>query len=189
MLRPRTTRSKAIVGVGGAAATLVATAAIAVGQVLPNLPDGSPAGAVPAPNVITTTCGPQQSSIVKTESSPSRTNSVPWVALPGAATQVVVPDGQSRCIKVLLTAETACEVTNAADFCYVRALVDGVPMDPNGAGFQAIDSEDSTASAHAYEWVKRVGDGPHVVRIERRVGNAATTLWTDDWTFDVSLHL
>ena len=47
MLRPRTTRSKAIVGVGGAAATLVATAAIAVGQVLPNLPDGSPAGAVP----------------------------------------------------------------------------------------------------------------------------------------------
>ena len=62
-------------------------------------------------------------------------------------------------------------------------------MDPDGAGFQAIDSEDGTASAHAYEWIKRVGDGPHIVRIERRVGNAATSFWADDWTFDVSLSL
>ena len=109
--------------------------------------------------------------------------------LPGAATQVVVPDGQSRCIKVLLTAETACGITNAPDLCYVRALVDGVPMDPNGAGFQAMDSEDSTASAHAYEWIKRVGEGAHIIRIEQRVRNAATTFYKDDWTFDVSVYL
>jgi hypothetical protein len=189
MPRLRTTRRKALLGLGGAAAALATTAALAGAQVVPNPPDGSPGGAQPAPNVITTTCGPNQTSIVKTESSPSITNSVNFVPLPGAATQVVVPDGQSRCIKVLLTAETACEQTNAADFCYVRALVDGAPMDPNGAGFQAIDSEDGSASAHAYEWIKRVGEGVHVVRIERRVGNAATTFWADDWTFDVSLYL
>ena len=81
--------------------------------------------------------------------------------LPGADTQVVVPDGQTRCVKVLLTAETACEITDAADFCYVRALVDGVPMDPNGAGFQTMVSEDGTAESGAYEWIKRVGEGPH----------------------------
>ncbi len=189
MPRPRTTRRKALLGLGGAAATLAVTAGLAFAQVLPNPPDGSPPGALPPSNLTTTTCGPNQTSIVKTESSPSITNSVNWVPLPGAATQVAVPDGQSRCIKVLLTAETACEVTNAPDFCYVRALVDGVPMDPNGAGFQAMDSEDGTASAHAYEWIKRVGEGAHIVRIERHVGNAATGFWTDDWTFDVSLYL
>ena len=189
MPHPRTTRRKLLVGLGGAAATLAATAALAVAQVVPNPPDGSPPAPLPPSNVITTACWPNQTSIVKTETSPSITNAVNWVPLPGAATQVVVPDGQSRCIKVLLTAETACEETNAPDFCYVRALVDGVPMDPNGAGFQAIDSEDGTASAHAYEWIKRVGEGPHIVRIERRVGNAATAFWADDWTFDVSLYL
>ena len=189
MPRSRTTRRKAIIGIAGAAATLATTAAIAVGQVLPNPPDGSPPGAQPASNLTTNVCGPEQTSIVKTESSPSTTSSVPFVPLPGANTQVVVPDGQSRCIQVLLTAETACEETNAPDFCYVRALVDGVPMDPNGAGFQAMDSEDGSASAHAYAWVKRVGEGPHIVRIERRVLNNATTSWWDDWTFRVSLHL
>ena len=190
MRSSRTTRRKAIIGIGGAAATLAATAAVALGQVLPDRPDGTPGGgALPQSNRIVHNCGPQQTSTVITESSPTITNSVPWQPLPGAATQVVVPDNQSRCIKVLLTAETACKETDAADFCYVQALVDGNPMDPDGADFQAMDSEDATASAHAYEWVKRVGPGVHTVRIERRVGNAATSFWWDDWTFDVSLHL
>ena len=126
---------------------------------------------------------------MKTESSPSTSKSVNFVPLPGANTQIVVPDGQSRCVKVLLTTETACRKTGAADCCYVRALADGVPMDPNGAGFQAMDSEDGTASAHAFEWVKRLGEGAHIIRIEQRVGNAATTFYKDDWTFDVSVHL
>jgi hypothetical protein len=186
MPRPRT--RKLALGLGGAAATLVATAGHALAQAIPNPPDGGPPQAA-GPNVVTTVCGPNQTSIVKTDASPTATSSVAFQPLAGAATQIVVPDGQSRCVKVLLTAETACQSDQAADFCYVRALLDGVPMDPNGANFQALDSEDGTASAHAYEWVKRVGDGPHTVRIERRVGNAATMFWTDDWTFDVSLFL
>ena len=188
MPRPRTTRRKLAFGLGGAAATLAATAGIALAQAVPNPPDGGPPQA-PGPNVITTTCGPNQSSIVKTDASPTTTNSVEFEQVPGLATQVVVPDGQSRCIKVLLTAETACQSPLPDDFCYVRALVDGVPMNPNGTGFQAMDSEDGTASAHGYEWIKRVGDGPHIVRIERRVGNAATTSWWDEVTFDTSTYL
>jgi hypothetical protein len=188
MPRPRTTRRKLAIGIGGAAATLAATAGIALAQAIPNPPDGGPPQP-PGPNVVTTACGPNQTSIVKTDASPTTTNSVAFEQLPGAATQLSVPDGQSRCVKVLLSAETACQSDLPDDFCYVRALIDGVPMDPNGAGFQAMDSEDGSASAHADEWIKRVGEGPHTVRIERRVGNAATTSWTDDWTFDVSLAL
>lgn len=184
--RPRTTRRKVAIGLGGAAATLAATAGLALAQALPSPPDYGPPQA-PGPNVVTTNCGPNLTSIVKTDASPTTESSVAFQQMPGAATQFVVPDNQTRCVKVLLTAETACQNGAPTDFCYVRALVDGVPMDPNGAGFEAMDSADDTASAHAYEWVKRVGDGPHVVRIERRVGNAATTFWTDDWTFDVSL--
>ena len=130
----------------------------------PRHPPGDP----PPPNLITTTCGPNQTSIVKTEPAVDD-QSVNFVPLPGANTQVVVPAGQSRSVKVLLTAETACRKTDARDFCYVRALADGVPMDPDGAGFQAMDSEDGTASAHAFEWVKRLGEGPHIIRIEQRV--------------------
>ena len=190
MSRPRTTRRKVILGLGAAAATLAATAAVALGQVvIANPPDGSPGGAQPASNLLTHTCGPQQTSIVKTESSPSGTTSPAFVPLPGANVEIHVPDGQTRCVKVLLTAETACEVTAAPDFCYVQALLDGAPMNPNGTNFQAMDSEDGSASAHAYEWVKRVGEGDHIVRIERRVLNNATSFWWDDWTFDVSLHL
>jgi len=186
MPRPRTRRIA--LGLGGAAATLVATAGLALGQVIPNPPDGGPPQPV-GPNVVTTACGPNQTSIVKTDASPTTTNSVEFEQVPDLVTHVAVPDGQSRCIKVLLTAETACQGPLPDDFCYVRALVDGVPMNPIGNGFQALDSEDGTASAHAYEWIKRVGEGVHTVEIRRNVGAATTRFWTDDWTFDTSLHL
>jgi hypothetical protein len=188
MPRPRTTRRTVALGLGGVVATLAATAGIALAQVVPNPPDQGPPQA-PGPNVVTTACGANESSIVKTDASPTTENSVAFQQLPGAVTQIVVPQGKSRCVKVLLTAETACQGPLAADSCYVQALIDGAPMNPNGAGFQTLDSEDGTASAHAYEWVKRVGEGQHIVRIERRVGNAATTFWTDDWTFDTSVFL
>jgi hypothetical protein len=188
MPRPRTTRAKLFSGLGGAAVVLATTAALASAQVIDNPPDGGPPQEN-GPHVITTTCGPNQSSIVKTDASPSATSNTNFTVLPGAVTPVAVPGGQSRCVKVLLTAETACQGPAAADLCYVRATIDNVPLDPNGANFQAMDSEDGTPSAHAYEWIKRVGGGNHTVRIERRVGNGATAFWTDDWTFDVSLAL
>ena len=50
-------------------------------------------------------------------------------------------------------------------------------------------SEDGSAEAAAYEWVGRLGEGVHNIRIERRVGNAATTATDDDWTFDVEVSL
>ena len=70
----------------------------------------------------------------------------------------------------------------------MQALIDGAPMDPDGAGVQAIDSEDSTASGHAYEWVQRVGPGNHLLELEQRVGNTNTVFRTDDWTQDIQVR-
>jgi hypothetical protein len=116
------------------------------------------------------------------------TNSVAFVLVPGAATGFTVPAGVTRCVKVLFTGKAACRGPTAViDFCYIRALLDGVEMLPQGAGLQTFLSEDATENAHAYLWVARVGPGNHVVQIQRRVGNAATSFLLDDWTFDVSL--
>jgi hypothetical protein len=180
---------KLVLGLGGAAAVLAASAAIAVGQAIPNPPDGSDPGPLPPSNPRSQTCGPLLSNTINTDSSPSLTSNTAFSVLPGAAIPVTVPEGAKRCVKVLFTAETACEVTGAPDFCYVRAMANNVPLDPVGGGFQAIDSEDGTASGHAYEWVGELGPGNYTIHLDRRVLNAATTFWTDDWTFDVEVHL
>ena len=168
-------------------AALAATASVATAQVLSN-PDhdqGPVAGQVKRAQ-----CGPQQQSIVTTNSAQVTTNSVPWVPSPALQTQFQLPNGPERCVKVLLTAETSCTGVAGApnDYCYVRALLDGAPMDPDGLNFQTIDSEDASGDGHAYEWVAdHVGPGNHVVTLERRVGNANTVFTTDDLTFDVQL--
>ena len=131
--------------------------------------------------------GRSRQNLVRTQNAPDVTSSVAPVVIPGTPYAFAVPPNQSRCVKVLLTAETSCTDSNANDYCYVQALVDGAPMDPDGAGFMAIDSEDSTASAHAYEWVNRVGPGNHVLSIVQRVGNANTVFRLDDWTQDITI--
>jgi hypothetical protein len=181
--RPRRRRLLGAGAVGVAA--LAATASLALGQAAPPKPDGGPPEA--AANPVVTNCGPNLGSTVITRNSPSTMNAVAFQPLPGASTVVNVPDGTSRCIKVLFTAETACGLSAAADFCYVQATINGAPMNPNGTGFMAADSEDGTASAHAYEWIKRVGPGNYVIAIQRRVLNAATLFYTDDWTMDVQI--
>jgi hypothetical protein len=136
-----------------------------------------------------TSCGPAISSLVRTENAPSVTSSVAFVVVPNAVTGFTVPAGATRCVKVLFTAKAACRgPTAVTDFCFIRALLDGVEMLPQGAGIQTFISEDATENAHAYMWVRRVGAGNHVVRIERRVGNAATGFLLDDWTFDVQIY-
>ena len=185
--KQRILRRKALAGVLAVAA-VAATASLAVAQAGP-APDGGPppgGGAVPPAKV--TNCGALLSSTVVTQNAPRTTNVAAFQTLPGASLHFTVPPAQSRCVKLLFTAETACGLTAGPDFCYVRALIDAAPMDPDGAGFQAIDSEDGTASAHAYEWVKRVGPGAHTIELQTRVLAAGTPFWLDDWTFDVQQH-
>lgn len=145
----------------------------------------SSAGAV----LLTTTCGPSINSIVRTENAASVINAVAFVNLPGAVAGFTVPAGQTRCIKVVFTGEAACRGPAAiSDFCFIRALDNGVEMSPQGAGAQVFLSEDPTENAHAYEWVRRVRAGNHSIVIQRRVGNAATGFLLDDWTFDLQIY-
>jgi len=173
-------RKKLIVGLatclllgGGASFALAAT-------------DGGPDGGGGA--VFTEACGAEQVNIVRTSAAPSVTSLTNFAALPPSWWNFNVPAGQSRCVKLLFTAETSCTGYAAgSDYCYVQATIDGLPMDPNGGGFQAMDSEDATAAAHAFEWVQRVGPGNHTIQIEQRVGNNATVFRTDDWTEDIQI--
>jgi hypothetical protein len=173
----------------GLAAAIVTTgvvsASLAFAQAAPPPPDGGPPQGAVAP--IRTDCGPDVKHTIITRSSPSTKNAPGFAMLPGAGANILVPDG-GGCLKVLFTAETACSPTANPDFCYVRALVDAAPMDPNGTGFQAMDSEDASASAHAYEWVKRLPAGNHNVEIQWNVLNAGTQFWVDDWTFDIGVY-
>jgi len=148
--------------------------------------DGGPPGAQPG-GLTVTQCGQEALNVVRTQNAPAVTSAVAPVVIPGTAFPFAVPDNASRCVKVLLTAETSCTDSNANDYCYLQAEIDGQPMNPDGLGFMAIDSEDSTASAHAYEWVGRVGQGNHLLTITQRVGNNNTILRLDDWTQDITI--
>jgi hypothetical protein len=148
--------------------------------------DGGPAGPTPG-GLVQTPCGAELQNLVRTQNAPTVTSAVNPVVIPGTPFPFAVPANASRCVKVLLTAETSCTDSNANDWCYVQALIDGVPMNPDGAGFMAIDSEDSTASGHAFEWIDRVGPGNHVLTIVQRVGNANTVFRLDDWTQDITV--
>ena len=187
IIRKRSMRKRTVAGIVVAAA-LAGTASLAAAQVVP-APDGGPAAGGAAGPVTVTSCGASVGSTVITQDDP-RTKNVPgFTTLPGTLRQFNVPAEQTRCIKVLFTAEAACGLSAGPDFCYVQALIDGVPMDPDGGGFQVLASEDGTASGNAYEWVKRVGPGAHTVELQWSVLAAGTQFWLDDWTFDVQQYL
>ena len=164
------------------AAALAATASLAFGQVAPP-PDGGPPQA-PGPATITTTCGATVSDTVVTDANPVTTNNPAPQPVPGATVNLNWA-GASRCVKVLFTGESSCGLTANPDFCYIQAFIDGQPMDPNGGGFMAFSSGDNSAEAHAYEWIKRVPAGNHVVQLRWRVLNAGPPYWIDDSTLDV----
>ena len=134
---------------------------------------------------ILTDCGALIGSRVITNSSPVRTSSTTYVKL--AATTITVPSGQTRCIKVLVTAETFCAGPgNVLDFCDIRVTLNGVEtMRPAGGNFKAMDSEDNSSSGHAYEWVRRISGGAHTIALEIRVRDRRSIFEVDDLTFDV----
>jgi hypothetical protein len=169
-----------------AAGIVLSGAAVAAAQVAGPDNDGAPPVDNP-PNVVSYDCGQVVDNLVKTQNQPVFTSNPANTAIPGAQFQITVPPEQTRCLKLLFTAESSCTGYAGDDFCYVRALVDGVPMDPDGQNFQALDSEDATASAHAYEWIKHVGPGVHNITILRRTGNANTVFRLDDYTSDLEV--
>jgi hypothetical protein len=144
--------------------------------------DGSTAAQAAAQRAnVSVTCGAQVGGLVRTENAGLSFSNTSFATLSGSGVSVTVPSGATRCIKVLFTAEAG-----ATNFCYVRAILDGIVMSPDGGGAQALVSHDTTNNGHAFEWARRVGSGTHTVSIQRRVN--AGTCNIDDWTVDVSSH-
>ena len=131
---------------------------------------------------IVTDCGAFISSRTVTNNSPIRTSLQTYIKL-----AKTVPSGQSRCVKVLVTAKTFCAGPGQIlDFCDIRVTLNGVEtMQPAGGNFKAMDSEDNTSSGHAYLWVRRIGPGTHSLSLVVRVRDSRSVFEVDDLTFDV----
>lgn len=150
--------------------------------------DGAAIRQAPSPDaLVTASCGTPGANVVRSESSSLETSSTNFASVPGASATVAVPAGQTRCIKVVFTGEAACGGSGGTDFCYIRALDNGNEMDPRGDAQRAFVSEDSSAEAHAYEWIRRVGAGNHTIVVQGRVASSNSTFFLDDWTLDVQV--
>ena len=145
--------------------------------------DGGTPGAQRA--LLTTNCNAPVQSRIRTENVDLETSSTNFVTVPGANIQVIVAAGTTRCIKVVFTGEAGCAGSAGTDFCYVRAIATGAVMNPNGGNEQVFSSEDTSAEAHAYEWITRLGPGTYNISVQGRVDSSATDFYLDDWTFEV----
>jgi hypothetical protein len=131
-----------------------------------------------------TSCGaPVQSFVLtQTQSAPHfQTTGTNFVRLMGAAQNVVVPAGTTRCVKVRLTARVSCQGDGGNATCYLRAVANNVEMSPGPIGDSDV--------RFSYEWVTRLSPGTHLVQIQaRRVAdNSGAIIRIDDWVMDVEI--
>lgn len=156
--------------------------------------DGSDASAAEGAEVrLFTDCGPDVRTRITTEDAATSTTGSSFVSFTGST--VFVPANSTRCLLVEFNAETACFGDPGAqdDFCYLRALANGVEMLPVSGGFMAFQSEDFTAESNSTRWVRRVSGGSaginYSVSLQRRTDGGATQFYLDDWMFSLTLLL
>ena len=106
--------------------------------------------------------------------------------LPGATENIVVPTGETARLYVLFSAESTCY--GGTGSCSLRITVDGneiSPVEGATAYFDSTDAGDEGTNSPESHSVVRMTDnlsaGTHVVKVERRTTQAATTLRLDDW--------
>jgi hypothetical protein len=139
--------------------------------------------------LVQSTCAGLVGTIIRTQNAAAVYNNTAFAQIPGAGIFVSVPAGASRCVIVRFTAGAACRGSaSVSDFCYIRAVANGIQMFPQGFNLQTFVSEDFTPNAHGYEWTRRLGPGRHLISIQRRVASSATQFYLDDWTFEVEIR-
>ena len=155
----------------------------AAGQ-LPQGPQGPPGPAGPA-GVASPGYVAQVTSDTSTAAVSSNTTS--YTDLTGANETITVPTGETARLYAWFTAESTCTGPTTGN-CIVRIVVDGNELNPaSGTDFSFDDSEDGDGSeSHA---IVRVSEtltaGAHIVKVQGRTTNAATTMRLDDWAFVV----
>src|SRR5215213_7487971 len=97
----------------------------------------------PAQALVGIQCGAPINSVLRLEPVASSINSTVFVNLVNV--NIAVPAGTTRCIKVVFTGEATCSgPSTVSDRCFIRALDNATELNPQGAGFQTLLSEDST---------------------------------------------
>jgi hypothetical protein len=139
--------------------------------------------------VVDTSCFAPIESRVLTGNDLFQTTSKTFVRVHGAALTVVVPATLTRCIKVRFTGGVTCKAPSGTETCFIRALADGVEMNPQGAGQQALSGELLQPTGLGFQWVKRLGPGQHVIQIQVRSVNVpeSITVGVNDWMMDVEV--
>jgi hypothetical protein len=134
-------------------------------------------------------CGaPIQSSVI-TGNDLFETTSKLFVRVRGAVLTMTVPAGQTRCVKLRFTAGVTCRGSSGTEACFIRAVVDSDEMRPQPGGNQGLSGRLLRPTGLAYEWVKRLSEGQHVIQIQVRTLNVPEniTVGINDWTMDVEV--
>lgn len=141
----------------------------------------SPASA----DVIATKCGAPISSTVKQGVNVQQTITATstFGNVTGAAINVNVPAGQTRCVRVRFSANVLCDPPTAIDHCYVKVNDSLNPFlfDPAIA-----IATNEPGGAHSYEWATRLGAGSHAIRIQA-TRNTGVTFIIVHWTMAVDV--
>jgi hypothetical protein len=117
---------------------------------------------------VTTQCGASIRSFTKTNIDFFSSSSESPVNITGASANVIVPAGQTRCVRVRFSA-----VANCPNSCFLRAFANSNELNPSWVVNPLRFSNDlmNSGTAHSFEWAERLGPGTYLVRISFQTGN------------------
>jgi hypothetical protein len=139
-----------------------------------------------------TNCGaPIQSSAI-TQSEPVDFTNTSFKRVTGAVTNVIVPGGATRCVKVRFTVLAACagDVGSEDVECFIRALANNVELEPALGGSQLLAARETTSvypELKSFHWVRRLEPGTHTVQVQVRRNNEGTAARLHYWTMDTEI--
>lgn len=130
---------------------------------------------------------------LKSQTTPSTTQSTDWVALPDASFDMAVPNNQMKTFIAEFSAESYCDgpgPSPSIEYCGVRILMDGVEMTPAAGTNMAFDSDgegnDGWESHSMIRYAADVAPGLHTFSVEYRVTSGDVAFRLDDWVFMVT---
>jgi hypothetical protein len=102
----------------------------------------------------------------------------------GANASVVVPTGETRCLKLRFDAAMLCSQLGSADHCYVQ-VTDSESAFPLAPGGVSLASE--SASTHGFEWAAILSPGSHSIHVQARSDPGGTFLITK-WVLEAEVN-
>ena len=185
-------RRFALLGAVGAVLMLVMPGAVSADPAGGPGPDGRQGGSGSEATEAraATECGADVRTRFVTEDAPSATTASSFLGF--ASNGVTVAANTTRCLLVEFTGETACvgDTGTADDFCYLRAIANGVEMLPMSGGFLAFSSEHGTSQSNSARWLRRVSGASnhttYTVTLQRKTDGLNTQFNPDDWRFSLT---